>query len=313
MSSKHYKAFISYSHDNEEFGAWLHKQLEKYKIPKRLREDYPHLPKTLYPIFRDRYELNAGDDLGVEISRALKKSDALIVVCPTKSANSKWVNKEIIDFKMKHGEERIFPIIVDGVPFAKESDKYDNNLEYFPEALKYEVDSEGNLTDVQTDKLASDFNKSEDGEELAKLKLIAGVLGVPFGIFNDREKQEQNKRRAFLIGSLGVVSSLAGISGWKWIEADEKTLKVRKMLYESIMKQGLMYRDDFNNPIQAQHFFSKAINQSMNKEQERKAKFIYNSNIEYVSKLNFIMEHPKCEYRIVYGKNNGEHYTCVLL
>jgi len=71
--TKHYKAFISYSHDNEEFGAWLHKQLERYKIPKRLREDYPHLPKTLYPIFRDRYELNAGDDLGVEISKALEK------------------------------------------------------------------------------------------------------------------------------------------------------------------------------------------------------------------------------------------------
>jgi len=57
-TKKHYKAFISYSHEDEEFGSWLHKQLERYKIPKRLREDYPHLPKTLYPIFRDRYELN---------------------------------------------------------------------------------------------------------------------------------------------------------------------------------------------------------------------------------------------------------------
>ena len=101
MTQKHYKAFISYSHEDEVFGSWLHKELEKYKIPKKLREDYPNLPKTLYPIFRDRYELNAGDDLGVEIPKALENSDALIVVCSTKSADSKLVNKEIIDFILK--------------------------------------------------------------------------------------------------------------------------------------------------------------------------------------------------------------------
>ena len=41
--TKHYKAFISYSREDEDFGAWLHKELEKYKIPKNLREDYPNL------------------------------------------------------------------------------------------------------------------------------------------------------------------------------------------------------------------------------------------------------------------------------
>jgi len=65
MSQKKYKAFLSYSHADEAFGKWLHKQLERYKIPKKLYSDYPNLPKSLYPIFRDRYELNAGDDLGV--------------------------------------------------------------------------------------------------------------------------------------------------------------------------------------------------------------------------------------------------------
>ncbi len=193
-STKHYKAFISYSHDNEEFGAWLHEQLEKYKIPKKLREDYPHLPKTLYPIFRDKYELNAGDNLGnaednlgEDILNALKNSDALIVICSIKSASSKWVNKEIIDFKIEHGEARIFPIIVDGVPFARESENHDDSLECFPEPLKYEIDLDGKLTSKRTNKLASDFNKSEDGEELAKLQLIAGVLGVPFGEFYKRD------------------------------------------------------------------------------------------------------------------------------
>lgn len=44
---KQYKAFISYSHNDEEFGSWLHKELEKYKIPKCLYEDYPHLLKII--------------------------------------------------------------------------------------------------------------------------------------------------------------------------------------------------------------------------------------------------------------------------
>jgi len=117
-NQKHYKAFISYSHDDEAFGSWL--------------------PK------------------------ALENSDVLIVVCSTKSADSKWVNKEIIDFKMMHGEDRIFPIIVDGEPFARESDKFEDILECFPEALKYKVDSEGNLTDERTEILDSVYELELD-------------------------------------------------------------------------------------------------------------------------------------------------------
>jgi len=90
-TKKHYKAFISYSHDNEEFGAWLHKQLERYKIPKRLREDYPHLPKTLYPIFRDRYELR--------LLQRNKHQNSFMrffigkaIICRTSLANSKMIN-----------------------------------------------------------------------------------------------------------------------------------------------------------------------------------------------------------------------------
>ena len=81
----------------ELFGSWLHKQLENYKIPKQLKEDYLHLPKKLFPIFRDIYELSAGDDLKVEIDKALRNSDALILLCSPKSAKSERVNKENIN------------------------------------------------------------------------------------------------------------------------------------------------------------------------------------------------------------------------
>jgi len=236
INQKHYKAFISYSHDDEEFGFWLHKELEKYKIPKKLREDYPNLPKTLYPIFRDRYELNAGDDLGVEIPKALKKSDALIVVCSSNSANSKWVNKEIIEFKQLHGEDRIFPIIINGEPFAKESDKFDDSLECFPEALKYKIDSNGDLTNKKTSILASSTIEKEDGRELAKLKLIAGVLSVPFGEFYRRDEEQKRRDRNKAIGVWSFVFILmAGLAVFSWIQRD----KAEKELIQSNYNLGL--------------------------------------------------------------------------
>ena len=49
-----YKAFISYSHQNEKFSQWLHRELERYKIPKDLFHEHAHLAHRLYPIFRDR-------------------------------------------------------------------------------------------------------------------------------------------------------------------------------------------------------------------------------------------------------------------
>jgi len=222
--TKKYKAFLCCSHADEEFGSWLHKQLEKYKIPKKLREDYPNLPKSLYPIFRDLYELKAGDDLGKEIYKALENSNALIVVCSTKSANSKWVNKEIIDFKMMHGEDRIFPIIVDGEPFAKESDKFEDSLECFPEALKYKVDSEGNLTSERTSILASSMN---DGHELAILKLIAGILGVPFG-----EIYQRNKEKPFWEKGFNVLKNIFGIE--ENLRYKDESLFKKKKEIESI-------------------------------------------------------------------------------
>ncbi|BAF73050.1 TIR domain-containing protein [Sulfurovum sp. NBC37-1] len=277
--SKSYKAFIGYSHDDEAFGSWLHKELEKYKIPRKLREDYQTLPKSLYPIFRDRYELNAGDDLGVEILKALENSDALIVVCSTKSADSKWVNKEIVDFKMMHGEDRVFPIIVDGEPFAIESDKFDDVLECFPEALKYKLDSEGNLTDERTSILASSTIEKEDGRELAKLKLIAGILGVPFGEFYRRDEEQKRRDRIKLISIWSLFTLvIVGFSVFIWnqkIKIDKNKQVIKKELYNNLYQQGIDNKNNLNNPVYAKFLFANAITKSSDKNEKKEIKILY--------------------------------------
>jgi WD40 repeat protein len=219
MSNKHYKAFISYSREDESFGRWLQDTLETYKIPKSLHEDYPNLLDKLYPIFRDKYELHAGDDLGVEIPKALKNSESLIVICSKHAVASQWVNQEILEFKRMYGEDRVFPILVEG-SVAEES---------FSEALQYTVDQNGELSDQKTALLASDVNDSGDGKELAKLKLIAGLLGIPFGEFHKRDEEQKRKdrKRKFLTWlSVTAVILVLIVFGWyKQQESEEESRK----------------------------------------------------------------------------------------
>jgi tetratricopeptide (TPR) repeat protein len=250
MSEKHYKAFISYSHQDEKFGTWLHKKLETYKIPKQLREDYPHLPEKLFPLFRDREELSTSPSLGKKILKALQNSEYLIIVCSQNSAKSQWVNKEIIDFKKIHGEDKVHAIIIDGEPHAKESDKFSDELECFPEALKYEV-IDGKLSSKPTEPIAGDFRNGKDGKEYGKLKLIAGLLGVEFDELNQRENQRRRKKRlirSFLVFLLLIV--MTGLTLFSFqqmnratqaeeVALKEKALAEKQLIIATNKKQSL--------------------------------------------------------------------------
>ena len=108
--SRHYKAFISYSHSDENWARWLQRSLEKYKLPKTFRQSHPELPTRLYPIFRDRDELASGGELSESIRRAMEDSDALIVICSPAARASLWVNEEIKRFKASGRGDRILKV-----------------------------------------------------------------------------------------------------------------------------------------------------------------------------------------------------------
>jgi hypothetical protein len=97
-----YFAFLSYSHKDKEVADWLHDELEEYIVPHGLAGRLTQngvIPKRLRPIFRDRHELAAADDLGEEIVAALASSQYLIVLCSPDAAKSQWTNAEIEMFK----------------------------------------------------------------------------------------------------------------------------------------------------------------------------------------------------------------------
>ncbi|GAC15636.1 tetratricopeptide repeat protein [Aliiglaciecola lipolytica] len=202
-----YRAFISYSHQDKVVASWLHKELERYRLPKKLIGKDTSLgavPARLSPIFRDQDELPASGNLGHELQDALARSLFLIVICSPASAVSKWVNEEIRQFKVIHGADRVLALVVDGVPNAKPGAK---QQECFAPALKFVVAADGTLTDEPSEPIAADLRKSADGKKLAKFKLISGLTGLRL----DDLVQREAARRIRILVQISVASVLAAI------------------------------------------------------------------------------------------------------
>jgi hypothetical protein len=210
-----YMAFLSYSHDDEKDAAWLHENLEEFRVPKRLigqLTDMGPVPKRLSPIFRDRHELAAAADLGEEIEEAIAGSRFLIVLCSMSAARSHWINEEIKCFKRLHREDRVLAVILDGEPFASDIAGREHE-ECFPPALRFHCDRKGRLTAQRAEPLAADLRENGDGRHLGLLKTAAGMLGVGLDDLAQREAQRWRRRMTAIVmlalGGMLVTSGLA--------------------------------------------------------------------------------------------------------
>jgi hypothetical protein len=177
-----YRAFISYSHADERWAGWLHRAIETYRVPRRLRGTagrYGEVPRSLFPVFRDRDELSSASDLSLTIQAALSESAALVVICSPRAAASRWVDQEIQLFQALGRGDRVLCLIVDGEPGATDA------TACFPPALRTQ------------EPLAADVRPGKDGREGARLKLIAGLLGVGYAELRRRELQRARRRMAF--------------------------------------------------------------------------------------------------------------------
>ena len=226
-----YWAFISYSHRDTRWADWLHKSLESYRPPKELVGTMgPRgvVPKRLSPVFRDREELPSATDLGRLLNEALETSRSQIIICSPQSAKSRWVNEEILTFKRLGREDRVFCLIIGGEPNASDIPGREDE-ECFPPALRYKLGPDGNLSDLRTEPIAADARQGKDGKQNAKLKLIAGLLGVGFDSLRRREQQRRN-RRLFIVtcGATGGMVLTSGLAAYALIQraaAQRQTLR----------------------------------------------------------------------------------------
>ncbi len=236
-----YWAFISYSHQDDAVASWMHRRVERYRVPGRLvgapcREWTA--PKRILPVFRDREELPGSSALGGKLEEALRASRYLLVVCSPNSAVSRWVNEEILYFKRLGREDRILSVIIDGEPFASDNPR-GGQLECFPKSLRYELGENGELTDIPADPIAADFRQGKDGRANGLLKIIAGMLDVNF----DALKQREKKRRFWLRAQLAalatlVLTTIAGVWWQGHLEALEAERKRHLQLAELLVRKA---------------------------------------------------------------------------
>lgn len=217
-----YAAFISYSHRDRAEAAWLHRALERFRMPRRLvGQETPlgPVPERIAPVFRDRDELPASGDLGAELTAALAASRALIVISSPAASASRWVNEEILAFKRLHGAARVLALVVDGEPNAR-----DPAREALPPALRFELDPDGQLSTQPAEPVAADLRRAADGRRLAFLKIVAGLTGLGLDTLVQREAQRRARRMTVVASAaalgMALTSGLAYYANSQRIEAE---------------------------------------------------------------------------------------------
>jgi WD40 repeat protein len=247
MAEFKYWAFLSYSHNDKKWGDWLHKALETYRFPRRLvgKESRDgKVPQRVYPIFRDQEELSVSADLGSKINEALRESRYLIVICSPHAAQSRWVSQEIIEFKKLEREDRILALIVAGEPNASDGKSgFPPEDECFPKPMRYRLAANGELSAQPVEPLAADVRGGKDGKENAKLKLLAGLVGVNYDDLRQREHERRvRRRRAILAFSLLAIGILSALTMWGMTSAKRTALE--KVANDTAKAQQLFREND---------------------------------------------------------------------
>lgn len=184
-------AFLSYSHADRALAERFHRKLEHYRLPKRLRGDLTSIRNngSLGPIFRDREDLPAAEDLTASVKQALAASQALIVLCSPNAQKSPWVAREITLFRELHPDRPVLAAILHGEP-----------SEVFPPPLRDGLEP-----------IAADFRKEGDGPKLGLLKVVAGIAGVPLDALIQRDAQRQLRSVMAVTGLAAMVSVIMAI------------------------------------------------------------------------------------------------------
>ena len=211
------------------------------------------IPERIFPVFRDEEELPADADLGSPIYSALDRSLFLLVICSPQAVQSTYVANEIAYFKKIGRSDRVLAAMIEGEPNAswdegKQAAGMDPSRECFPEPLQFLVDASGRLDRTQrAEPIAADFRLPNGSQgwtspeafrqsigpdvpkakidavvtayqqqcELARLKIIAGILGVPLGTLTKRDKAyqlEKERRRAKTFRKVAAALGLLAVA-----------------------------------------------------------------------------------------------------
>ena len=232
--STQYWAFLSYSSRDVDTAKWLVDALETYRIPRALVGRLTRrgaVPARLHPVFRDRDELRSSPDLSEALTGALEQSRHLVVLCsPNVVGAQSWVGREIQAFKAMGRGDDIVAVIVDGEPNASAIPGREDK-ECFPDALRYEVDEAGELTDRPVQPLAADLRREDPSPALSRrkafLKVVAQLIDVGFDELWQRDARRRRRRQAMAAMATVLGLMVLGGLGWTAVEAARSEASAR--------------------------------------------------------------------------------------
>ena len=209
----HFVAFVSYrhTHADQQWAKWLHSNLENYRVPKRLVAS--GIPDRVGRVFRDEEELPASADLSQRINEALAAASFLIVVCSPRTPESRWVNEEVMRFQALGRADRLLALLIEGEPDQS-----------FPPALRTFEPLAADVRPVKGESLRT-------VKQTALLKLLAGLLGVPYDTLRRREEERARRRLIQFAGGAALLAlTFLGLSifAWQQWQRAEKELRVAK-------------------------------------------------------------------------------------
>ena len=206
-----YRAFLSYSHADTRTGKWLHRSIETFRIDRELAGQVTAIgtiPTSLRPVLRDRDEFTAGAELSGQTVMALDQSAALVVLCSPTSAKSHYVNEEVRLFRSRHPDRPVIPVIAN-IKTANPQQ------ECFPPSLRFQVTSDGAVTDRPAGALAADLRPAGDGDDLAIAKVVARLIGLGTDeVFRRAQREDRKRLRRWVAGLAAVACGLTGLTIW---------------------------------------------------------------------------------------------------
>jgi len=181
---KRYRAFISYSQKDTKQAQALHRALENYRVPLGIAPDAIKSKRRLLgKFFRDAEDMSAASDISATVRGAIEDSESLVVVCSPRSAGSRWVDTEVQHFRRIGRGDRIFAVIVDGVPNSG-----DPETECFPPSLRLDAGPDLHPDEMPVEPVGIDLR--QDGMERVCARIASGLLGVPFDQLWQRRRRE---------------------------------------------------------------------------------------------------------------------------
>jgi TIR domain-containing protein len=216
-----YGAFISYRHTNldRQWAKWLHTTLETYRVPKRLVAS--GVPDRVGRIFRDEEELPASADLSQRIDEALSVAKFLIVVCSCSTPESRWVNEEVRRFQAQGRSDRVLALLIEGEPDQS-----------FPAALR-------NFEPLAADVRPKQGESQRAVKKTALLKLLAGLLEVPYDDLRRREEERARRRLSQLAtGASLLMLIFLGLSLFAWQQWQRAETELRVARAQNLAAQA---------------------------------------------------------------------------